>query len=531
MNFFNKKKQNFFKNVQQQKEIDFIIPKKYTILFNNDLSEISRKNNFNLSKIKPKKRQNSCDKIINPYLKVYLKPIKEDSKEFKILNQQNYKSPSKKCSTISLIKEEKKEDDKFSLISTLYSLRNSFGEFNILKTPLSKYNENSASKGDLDCKIFGFKNIGHTCYINSFLQILFRTPSFLEKLESSNIGNDKLITCLINLSKYPENIKNMRKLKILMSEVDENYRKYTQKDSQEFGINLINQLISNIKGDNELFDINENDDDIAKDNYISFKDIEIYKNHFFKTYKEKYYKKEDEIFIENMFQFHESRLIIETNINNDIEIKRINFETNLNIDLSFPCNVKKDEFLLEELLDNKFPEYHNFYNEYNNGNEALKYESNWDKIKEMIYNLYKKFIYLCNMDSRYSMNIEDVENSKYINDVQSICFRKLASLPNILIISINRAFLGKSLNTSYLKYMETLDLKNYIDEDIIYDKNTTYKLYAVNECSGIIKNFGHCYSYVKIKNRWFKFDDETVKQEWPNFNSKYVIGLYYIRDN
>ena len=38
MNIFSRKKQNCFKNIQQQKEINFFIPKKYTILLNKDLS-------------------------------------------------------------------------------------------------------------------------------------------------------------------------------------------------------------------------------------------------------------------------------------------------------------------------------------------------------------------------------------------------------------------------------------------------------------------------------------------------------------
>ena len=524
MNFFSRNKQNCFKNIQQQKEINFFIPKKYTILYNKDLSANSHiYNNFNLLKNKSKRKYNSCDKIQNPYSIVYMKSINEDSKKFKLMNKMSNNN-------ISLKNEEKKDDDKFSLISTIYSFKNSIINSNYLKTPISNFNE-KFSKEDLECLIFGFENIGHTCYINSFLQILFRTPTFLKKLESSNKKNDILINCLINLAKHPKNIKNMKKLKLIMSEVDESYGEYTQKDSQEFGINLINQIISNIKGDNDFFDDSDDDECTTQENNISFIDIEIYKNNFFKNYLEKYYKKENEIFIENMFQFHESRLIIETDINNDLGIKRINFETNLSIELSFPYNKKKDVFILEELLNNKYPEYHNFYTEYYKGNEAMQSGVKWNSIKEFIYSLYKEFINLCFQDTRYNINIKDVENTNIIDDGQSICFRKLASLPNILIISINRAFLGKKLNTCYLQYPETLDLKNYIDEDIVHDKNTTYKLYAVNECRGILKIFGHCYSYVKIQKRWFKFDDETVKEESPSFYSKYVVGLYYIRDN
>jgi ubiquitin C-terminal hydrolase len=480
---FSKFKQNSFKNLQEQKEINMFIPQKYTISFNNDLSANS---NFNSLKNKPRRKNNSYDKIKFPYIKVILKLINENSKEFKLINKMNNIAPFKNKNIISLKNEENKDD-----------------EFQII----------------------GFENIGHTCYINSFLQILFRTPSFLEKLQSSNTNKDNLINCLIDLSKFPKKIINIKKLKSIMSKIDENYGKYIQKDSQEFGINLINQLISNINGNNDIFDDIDDDDNITQENNISFDKLETYKNNFFKNYIEKYYKKENEI--EKMFQFHESRLIIETNINNTIDFKRISFETNLNIEIAFPYNGHRNIFRLEELLDNKYPEYHNFYNEY----KDIKDELNYDSIKEKILHLYKNFFEFCYKEPQYNLRIKDDENISIQNDIHSICFRKLASLPNILIISINRAFLGKSLNTSYLQYNETLDLKEYIDSDIVHDKNTTYKLYAVNECSGIIKAFGHCYSYIKIKNKWFKFNDKTVKEESPSFDSKYVVGLYYVRDN
>ena len=176
MFFFSINKQNFFKNIQQQKEINFFIPKKYTILYNKDLSSNSHiYNNFNLLKNKSKRIYNSCDKIQNPYSIVYLKSINEDSKKFKLMNKMSNNN-------ISLKNEEKKDDDKFSLISTIYSFKNSIINSNYLKTPISNFNE-KFSKEDLECLIFGFENIGHTCYINSFLQILFRTPTFLKKLE------------------------------------------------------------------------------------------------------------------------------------------------------------------------------------------------------------------------------------------------------------------------------------------------------------------------------------------------------------
>ena len=39
-----------------------------------------------------------------------------------------------------------------------------------------------------------------------------------------------------------------------MSEVDETYDSYEQNDSQDFGINLINYLITLLKGENSFYD-------------------------------------------------------------------------------------------------------------------------------------------------------------------------------------------------------------------------------------------------------------------------------------
>ena len=109
----------------------------------------------------------------------------------------------------------------------------------------------------------------------------------------------------------------------------------------------------------------------------------------------------------------------------------------------------------------------------------------------------------------------------------------MASLPNILIISINRAFLWFNLFESTLSFKDTLDLKDYLDEAFLdKEKETKYKLYGVNLCEKYwLINAGHYYSYVKINDKWYKFDDEKIEKEIsPDFNSKYVTGLYYVKE-
>lgn len=48
-------------------------------------------------------------------------------------------------------------------------------------------------------KEFGFKNIGNTCYMNSFLQILLHIPNFISKLKSKyGDFNDNSINKMFN---------------------------------------------------------------------------------------------------------------------------------------------------------------------------------------------------------------------------------------------------------------------------------------------------------------------------------------------
>ena len=84
---------------------------------------------------------------------------------------------------------------------------------------------------------------------------------------------------------------------------------------------------------------------------------------------------------------------------------------------------------------------------------------------------------------------------------------------------------------NYLQFEKTLDIKQFLDKDIldISNLNTEYTLYAINKCKGNTKDSGHYISYINIQDNWYKFNDENVSQSNPKFDSKYVVGLFYIR--
>ena len=78
-------------------------------------------------------------------------------------------------------------------------------------------------------KLVGLKNIGNSCYMNSILQILFRTPKFLENLRkyyySQDYKDNPLINSLIELSENPKSITALKMIKREMARVDISYGK------------------------------------------------------------------------------------------------------------------------------------------------------------------------------------------------------------------------------------------------------------------------------------------------------------------
>ena len=86
--------------------------------------------------------------------------------------------------------------------------------------------------------------------------------------------------------------------------------------------------------------------------------------------------------------------------------------------------------------------------------------------------------------------------------------------------------LGKPLNNSKFVIDKKIDLKDFLDGNI-YEANITYSLNGLNECYKYKETFGHTYSYAKFGNTWYYFDDLKLLEIEPDFESEYVIGLYY----
>ena len=139
-------------------------------------------------------------------------------------------------------------------------LYQTFGKYKTFKDNDGKtvfYNDPDLYQGKQKVEIanfpeltIGFPNIGNSCYMNAFLQILLHTPNFLTNLHkygTENYNDESLIYNLIYLSNYPYNSFYLKNIKKIMGEVNSKYAYLTPGDSQSFAIDLIDTLISECK--------------------------------------------------------------------------------------------------------------------------------------------------------------------------------------------------------------------------------------------------------------------------------------------
>ena len=440
---------------------------------------------------------------------------------------------------------------------------NNDSQYTYLEEPLifKDYKKKGHSNKYYEYELTGFTNIGHNCYMNSFLQILLHFPNFLIELKNyvQKKGlNIKLIDNLINLSENPSNTKYLSNIKKLMGKVDQRYGQYIQNDSQLFGIDLINQIILSLKEEETPSNGIELKKNYEEKDKININNIKEYKKKYFNQYKDEYhYQEEKELFLEKMFQLHESIVKIKTKDLEIGKIEKIDFETFLNIQIVFPeshYNYHYNYYHLIDLLKYKYINWFEPDNKDKNTSDNLNekdsfkdkndniinendtsqnnQESYWIRFIELIKAFFCKFKFFgYSINGNKNLDYSNNENKKIIKKRKFIKVRRLASLPKILIISINRAILGRDFNDDSLKYDEYLDVNQFIDKDILNDKKSNiYKLFAINECLGHTRFSGHCYSYIKIKDEWYKFNDDYVSRQTPEFSSNYVVGLYYIQN-
>ena len=408
-------------------------------------------------------------------------------------------------------------------------------------------NKNYISNYELTQNI-GFINIGHTCYMNSFLQILLHIPTFLPKIKQlyyDKVNENSLIYNLIKLSEYPKDTKYLKEIKKTIAKSYPKYGPFVQNDTQNFAIDFIDSLINEIKKDSSF--ISESNDQDDNFEITKIEDNIILKKKIYKDFLSDFEKSGEKTFLEDLFLFIESTI----RYNGPLIIKKkVRFDLLLNVELTFPADIIKEKYTLYELLDIKYNNFNSILNaedtidkiedyrkEKKNNNCILKY---FKSFLETIY-IYKLFE-LCanekenNEDEKFNKMKKENNNIPKIsmnnNIEKSNEISKIVSLPKILIISFTRGIEGKDLISSAISFYEELELKKYIDKDL-YNINlgTRYKLFGINIRQGSTKYSGHCYSYVRVKNEWICYNDRDAHKENPNFTLNSVAGLYYIKDN
>ena len=330
------------------------------------------------------------------------------------------------------------------------------------------YSDNNHYNNDMienfEESTIGFPNLGNTCYMNSFLQILFHCPGFLKAFKDDCgdlFDQPCLIKSLIGLSMNPTNFQYLKDIKKYMSDDYSEYGSSRQNDSQDFGKDLINKIIKNIGGglDDSFFE----GESECETEYITPKEKIGKYNSYLKNLKN---KDEKRILVEDLFQ------IIESEEKISYRGAILFFNTSLYIDLFFP-EKNEEIYYLKDLFDF-------IYQENKKG----------IKVKRKICHLPKILII-------------NIERAIYGYDYK-----------------LNSSILHIPKNIDLQNYIDN-DL-------IEKKESTNYELFAINEKAGYYKSYGHYYCYINIKSKWYLFNDSYVSETNPNFNSEKVVGLFYI---
>ena len=393
----------------------------------------------------------------------------------------------------------------------------------------------------------GFVNIGHTCYMNSFLQILLHTPTFLPKLKgiyNDKIGENTLIYNLIKLSEYPYKAIYLKEIKKIIAKPYPKYGLYIQNDTQKFGIDFIDTLNYEIKNETSFSSETEEEEQFQ---ISDVKENIIYKKQKYKKFLSDCKKSGEKTLIEELFSFIDSKI----RYNGELIIKnKVRFDLLFNLELTFPQDQLKEKYTLKELIDFKYNNYKKIIIEQNKNNELNTANNNQIlKKNEETNSYFSKIKYFLNSINLFGLchfcerkkpknkeeifnKINSITKSKGPNNESPKVISKLVSLPKILIMSFVRGIKGKNLITSSISFEEEIDLKDYIEKDLFNNNlGTKYKLYAINIREGQNKKSGHCYCYVKVKNDWICFNDSVAYKENPHFKLNSVAGLYYVNSD
>ena len=325
-----------------------------------------------------------------------------------------------------------------------------------------------------DQKIYGFRNEGNNCYLNSSLQLLTRIKELKDEVlnfgegfqDNETQGNliveFRKILNLIENSSNNDLIINPARLKRIMGNVDSKYFSGRQEDSNEFISNFLNALLSET-GNKEV--------PLKKLNIINESDKKPYENLF-----KKFFKRRGDSFVIDLFYGI---------------LKTTKFCKNCGKTISIKLNIYN---MLEFQI-------FVFVKKYPNKDLTLS-------------ELYKAYL---------ESKLSEGESCTFCNSDKVYLKPSIYTLPKYLMICLQRASDHEYFYNKVL-YPSNLELRGEFDGNI-----NSYMLDCVIEHSGGF-GFGHYTALVPIDkdNRsWWRFSDSYSNVAYNGYKSDNAFLLLY----
>lgn len=318
--------------------------------------------------------------------------------------------------------------------------------------------------------INGLVNLGNSCYANTCLQNLIHCQPFINSLFTIKETTKKITKAFIDVctslatSNRPFNPTNFL---VNFTRAHSSFNGFAQHDTQEFCRTLLDDFSKEM---NRVKTIPK-----YKEFVTEGKTIEELNRDFTKLCRER----EDSI-ITDIFNGQ----LVTTSFCCNCGFKSFSFEQIIDLPLQFPESAKSGKIVnLFEMINNYFKE------------ETIKWDGKCENCKQKTNHL---------------------KSSKY------------SSLPKVLIISFQRYnYLTNRKNNMSIKYNEIVDLRDHIDPILFpIGETTQYKLFGVSNHAGTM-DFGHYFAYIKIKDKWYQFNDEQVNEISMKFEGTNAYCLFY----